>query len=95
MPESVVYDPARKILYISNLDQYGTPGSQCISKVSPDGELLEPCWVQGLVNPTGLAIYQDKLLVVERKNVAEIDLESGHIENRYQVPDRERCSGRR
>ncbi|MFC1852304.1 SMP-30/gluconolactonase/LRE family protein [candidate division CSSED10-310 bacterium] len=33
-----------------------------------------------------MAIFRNKLFVVERKNVVEIDLESGQISNRYAVP---------
>ncbi len=36
--------------------------------------------------PSGMALVDDKLLVVERRNVAEIDCATGKILNRYPLP---------
>jgi sugar lactone lactonase YvrE len=43
--------------------------------------------VEGLHAPTGLGIYDDKLWVTERRNLTEIDLETGLILNRHPIPD--------
>lgn len=82
-PESVVYDKKRKVLYVSN---YSLPGSGFISKISLDGKIEELEWVRGLNRPAGLCIFKDRLYTVDRANLVEIDIESGQIANKYQVP---------
>ena len=85
-PESAVYDAARDIIYVTNYDMYNPSRSeakQFISKVSPNGTVEEREWVQGLKNPTGMAVHDDKLYVVERDAVAVVDVETGRIDNRH------------
>jgi sugar lactone lactonase YvrE len=89
-PESVQYDPERQVLYVSNFDnQYAQkPGpTGYISKLALTGEVVEHKWVEGLHAPTGLGIYDDRLWVTERRNLTEIDIETGRIVNRYPIPD--------
>ena len=85
-PESAVYDKKRDIVYVSSFDVYGTPGQQTIARVTLDGKIMDPKWVTGLALPTGMIIRDDRLFIVERRNVAEIDLESGKILNRLPLP---------
>lgn len=88
-PESIVYDAQRNCLYVSNYDGYNpsnNQGKQYISKVSLDGKVENLKWAQGLNNPTGMAISKDKLYVVERANIVEIDTDTGRINQRYPVP---------
>lgn len=59
---------------------------QSISKISLEGQIIDQNFVEGLNHPLGMSIYKDKLFVAERRNVAEIDLESGEIVNRIDVP---------
>jgi sugar lactone lactonase YvrE len=82
-PETALYDRRHDVLYISNLY---TDGTQFISKVKPEGEIEDREWVTGLMRPTGMAIFKDKLFVVERASVAEIDIPSGQIVKRHAVP---------
>jgi hypothetical protein len=89
IPESVAYDSARDVIYVSNYDGYNpstNEGKQFISKVSMDGKIEELKWVTGLFNPTGLAVFKDKLFVVERRNLVEIDIPSARIMKRHPVP---------
>ena len=86
MPESALYDKKRDIVYVTNFDRFSAPGQQFISKVSLAGGIEKLKWVEGLVLPTGMAIFKDKLFVVERRNVAEIDLDTGKILNRHLLP---------
>jgi sugar lactone lactonase YvrE len=88
IPESVAYDPGRDVLYVSNFDAYhmDQSGGQYISKLTPDGRVEALKWVTGLNNPTGLAVFRDKLFVVERGGLVEIATETGSILNRYQAP---------
>ncbi|MBU2651496.1 MAG: SMP-30/gluconolactonase/LRE family protein [Bacteroidetes bacterium] len=87
--ESVVYDPKRDVLYVSNFDQLnvGNPNvNQHISKVSLKGEIIDLKWIGGLKNPLGMTIYNDKLYVAERNQVAEIDLDNDKIIKHIDVP---------
>ncbi|MDH4221901.1 MAG: SMP-30/gluconolactonase/LRE family protein [candidate division Zixibacteria bacterium] len=88
MPESIVYDSARGMLYVSNYGSYDATNQrgEYISRVSLDGVIEELKWVADLNNPTGMAILNNKLFVVERKNLVEIDIQSGRIAKRYPVP---------
>ena len=86
-PESVLHDPVRDVLYVSNFDVFnvGMAPAQSISKLSMDGEVLEAKWVGGVSNPSGMAIFDDRLFVVERSSVAEIEIDTGEIAERYPV----------
>jgi sugar lactone lactonase YvrE len=86
VPESVAYDPASGVLYVSNYDMYAAGGgdaAQCISRVSLGGEILDSAWATGLRNPTGMAVVGDRLFVVERGGLAEIDTRTGDIVARH------------
>ncbi len=83
MPETVIYDKKRDILYVTN---YFNNGNEFISKINLDGTIIEREWVTGLSRPTGMCLYNDKLYVVERTGLAEIDIEAGEIEQKFPVP---------
>ena len=89
IPESAVYDPDEKVIYVSNFDgQFGKrkePGSY-ITKVNLDGEVLAERWVDGLTATTGITLYDGKLYIVERSSVAEISIAEVKIVNRYPFP---------
>ncbi len=89
IPESVVFDPERNVVYVSNYDGYNpsnNKGKQFLSKVTLNGKIEKLRWIEGLNNPTGIAIHEDKLYVVERKNLVEIAIETGNILNRFPAP---------
>jgi sugar lactone lactonase YvrE len=89
VPETAVYDPERNVFYVSNYDAYNFSFNgmqQYLSKVSADGEILSLKWIEGLSNPTGMVFFEDRLYVVERAGLVEIDPENGGILNRYPVP---------
>lgn len=87
-PESAVLDEVRSVIYISNLDK-NTPNDSLhtdfISKISLDGKLEKLRWVEGLSSPTGLAMRNGFLYVVERNGVAMIDPETAEIISRYDI----------
>jgi len=90
IPESVLYDPERKLLYVSSYDrvQASRAGMGFISRVSLEGEVLDLHWVEGLDGPCGMGLYDDRLYVVESVgNLVEIDAEKGTVLNRYPTPD--------
>lgn len=79
-PESVVYDPKRDVLYVSN---YFNEGKEFISKINLKGEIVELEWVKGIFQPTGMCLCNDKLYVVGRAALVEVDPETGIISNRF------------
>lgn len=91
MPETALYDPARQAIYVSNFDGYNfstAEGMQSISRLSADGRVEQADWAGGLFNPTGMALVGDRLFVVERAGVAEIDAASGETMTRHPIPMR-------
>lgn len=89
IPESVYYDAARKILYVANIQGKSNEkdGKGFISKVSPNGEILELTWVTGLDAPKGMGVYEGKLYVTNIDEIVEIDIAEGKVSNRYPCED--------
>ena len=88
-PESVAYDPKSRAFYVSNFEPYNrsfAEGRQFISKISPEGTIEKLDWVSALKNPSGLAVYRNKLFVVEPTSLVEIDIAKGQIVGRLDVP---------
>ena len=79
-PESVVYDKKRNVLYVSN---FFNNRNEFISKVKLDGQIEKLNWVQGVLQPSGMCIYDNKLFVVCRRELVEVDIESGSVKNKY------------
>jgi hypothetical protein len=89
-PESVLKDPIRDVIYVTNFDtNYGSKPdpSGFVSRLSMDGEILDLNWVEGLDAPTGMDIWRDTLYVAERENLVAIDLATGTIAGRWAIPD--------
>ncbi|MFW5944337.1 MAG: gluconolaconase [Bacteroidota bacterium] len=84
-PESVKYDSDQDVLYVSNIqgESNQKDGEGFISRVSPDGEVLDLKWVTGLDAPKGMGIYEGKLYVTNIDEIVEIDIAEGEIANRY------------
>lgn len=82
-PESAVYDSKRDVLYVSSFT-YENGGF--ISRISLDGKVEKKEWVKGILQPTGLSIVNDKLYVVGRYNLIEIDIPTETINARYPFP---------
>lgn len=84
-PESVVYDAAREVLYVSNIG--GSPleedGNGYITQVSLEGEVLDAQWVTGLDAPKGLAIHDGMLYTADIDELVAIDIAAGTVAERY------------
>ena len=91
-PESAVYDSIRNCLYVSNFNDKGgfrrnsdTLFDECISKVDLNGKVIDFRWVNNLLGPTGITIFNDKLYVLERGYLTLIDIERHAIEKRIPI----------
>ncbi|HEU4601420.1 MAG TPA: hypothetical protein VFS24_05605 [Steroidobacteraceae bacterium] len=88
IPESVLFDSKRNILYVSNVD--GEPwkddGKGSIAKVSTDGKIVAAEWVKGLRAPKGLGLSGDRLYAADLDEVAVIDMNKGAIVAHIKVP---------
>jgi len=67
-PESVIHDTIQDIYFVSNVGP-GNPGALdgngFISRVSPNGTILQLAWVSGLNGPKGLWLFGDGLYVAD------------------------------
>ena len=85
--ESVIYDSARDVLYVSNINGMpdGKDGNGFISKVGVDGKVAQLQWIKGLNAPKGMGIFGDKLYVADIDRVIEIDINKSKIAKTYAV----------
>lgn len=92
-PESVLYVPDEDVYLVSNINGGPTDvdGNGFISKVSPDGKVLELKWLDGekpdvdLDAPKGLAIAGDVLYVSDIKWVRLFDRKTGKAKGKVGV----------
>ncbi len=85
-PESALPDPAGDAIYVSNV--VGAPdakdGNGYISRVSPDGKILEQRWAVGLDAPKGLILRGGTLFVSDIDRLVAIDTATGKIAGTWQ-----------
>ena len=82
-PESVLYDEASDLYYVSNIDgsPLGADDNGFISKVGPDGKVLELKWIDGskadvkLDAPKGMALSGGILWISDITAVRKFDLQ--------------------
>jgi hypothetical protein len=82
VPESVLFDAGRNILFVSNIDgkqPWEKDGAGSIGKVSTDGKIIMTEWVKGLQAPKGMGMYKDRLYVADIDVVVVIDIKLGKI----------------
>jgi sugar lactone lactonase YvrE len=86
-PESALFDSQRKVIYVSNVagEANAKDGIGFISKVSPDGKLIELEWVKGLNGPKGLVMNGNRLYVSDIDQLVEIDVDKGQVTNRWKA----------
>jgi len=89
VPESILYDESRNILFVSNIFGNSTEKNNkgFISKVSLDGKIVVLKWATGLNAPKGSAIYRNTFYVSDIDHLVKIDLETGKILARYPVAE--------
>ncbi len=91
VPESVLYDAQRKVLYVSNID--GEPWADdqkgSIGKIGLDGKVIAAEWVTGLSAPKGMALSADGkwLYAADAGGIVVIDIEKGKISRKIALPE--------
>lgn len=87
VPESVLYYPEGKALFVSNID--GEPGAKdekgSLARVSLDGKILNLDWAADLSAPKGMGIYDQTLYVADVNEVVAIDLRTGKASGRTPI----------
>lgn len=95
VPESVLYDAASGILYVSNIDgtdPWGKDGKGSVGKMNADGKNITVDWVSGLHAPKGMGLFNGKLYVADLTELVVIDVASAKIEKRIPVPGADRLN---
>lgn len=87
-PESALFDAEANVLYVSNIKGEPTAkdGNGYLSRISPEGVLLQARWVSGLHAPKGMALSRGRLYVADIDTLVEIDPVTERITARYGAP---------
>ncbi|MBF9253250.1 ATP-binding protein [Pontibacter sp. 172403-2] len=89
-PESVLYDKANKVLYVSNINDpaAGKDGNGSIGRISLTGDVQEVEWVAGgMDSPKGLGLSKGLLYVADLTNVVVVDINTGKVIRSIAVKD--------
>ena len=89
LPESAIHDKEADLYLVSNFgvfppDPANPPGF--ISRVRTDGEIVDLHWIDGLLQPKGLAIDGDILYVSDVYAVRVYDRQDGALRDVWPVP---------
>jgi|GEM_PF-485301 len=91
VPESVIYDNGKKLLYVSNVNSKETPWKNnhgFISKLNSRGKILELKWVKDLKAPKGLTLgKKGHLFVADLDRVIDINSSTGKIIQIFKAPE--------
>ena len=88
VPESVLFDKANQVLYVSNIDgtdPWKADGKGSIGKVGLDGKIIAAEWVSGLNAPKGLGMYNGKLYAADLGEIVVIDIATGKIDKKIPI----------
>ncbi len=87
VPESVLYDASRGVLFVSNIDgePWGDDAKGSIGKVGLDGKIIATDWVTGLSAPKGLGVHGNHLYAADIDRIVVIDIAKGAIVDKIAV----------
>lgn len=87
-PESVLYDPSEKILYISNINEkpWEKDNNGYVTRHKQEGDIINYDWVKEMSAPKGMGLLPGKLYVTNIDEVVEIDIEDSKITHRFKHP---------
>lgn len=88
-PESVLYDAANNVLYVSNIG--GVPpnkkdGDGFITKMDTNGKIITLKWVTGFDAPKGMALTGTTLYVTDIDRLKAVDIKTGKVTNTWKIP---------
>ena len=86
-PESAVYDAASNSVFVSNINGGVTDkdGNGYISRLTPDGRVVNAKWATGLNGPKGLRGVRGTLWAADIDEVVGIEIASGRITSRVKI----------
>jgi hypothetical protein len=86
-PESAYYDAASKAIFVSSINGQilERDGNGYISRLTPDGKVVNAKWVTGLNAPKGLRSSGGTLWVSDIDEVVAVDISSGKITQRVKI----------
>jgi sugar lactone lactonase YvrE len=82
IPESVIMSVDKGVIYVANIagkDLAAKDSNGFISKIKPDGTVIDFKWGVGLNGPKGMAIYNKSLYVTDIDRIVVLSLETGKI----------------
>ncbi len=87
VPESVLFDSSRGVLYVSNIEgePWADDGKGSIGKIGLDGKILAVDWVTGISAPKGMGLHGKLLYVADIDRVVVVDVEQGVIVEKIAV----------
>jgi hypothetical protein len=85
VPESAFYNRFDNTIYVSNIvGQFNVKdGIGYISKISPNGKMIQKEWIKGLNAPKGMCFTRSRLFITDFDRVLEIKMPSGKILKEY------------
>lgn len=92
VPESVIYDSNKKVIYATNVNSAGSGkvwgnNNSYISKIDSNGIILSKKWATGLKAPKGLALNGEHLYAADNNTIVDINTSNGKILNTFNAPD--------
>ena len=86
-PESAYYDADSKAIFVSSINgQIGDKdGNGYISRLTPDGKVVNMKWVTGLNAPKGLRSVRGTLWVADIDEVVAVDIAGGRVISRVPI----------
>jgi hypothetical protein len=86
-PESAFYDAASKSVFVSSINGGVTDkdGNGYISRLTPEGKVVNAKWVTGLNGPKGLRSVGGTLWAADIDEVVGVDIASGRITSRVKI----------
>lgn len=89
VPESVLPDLNKNILYVSLIDGGGwdEDGKGGVGKLSLSGKIIDTNFITGLNAPKGLGKFGNRLYAADISDVVVIDISKGKVEKKIAVPD--------
>jgi hypothetical protein len=94
-PECVVWDADQDVYFVANIngDPTAVDGNGFISKVGPEGKVVELKWIDGSKKPTelnapkGMALVGETLYVADLDTVRKFDRKTGKPRGKIQIKD--------